>query len=53
MPKNGQPRKNGQILTKVQPSKTEPGRNRKYEHTSHKHWNWNREFKTSRVPVMA
>ena len=39
MPKNGQPRKHRQILTKVQPSKTEPGRNRKYEKTGHKHWN--------------
>ena len=25
------------ILRKLQPSKTEPGRNRKYEQTSHKH----------------
>ena len=29
--KNGQPRRNGQILRKAQPSKTEPSRNRKYE----------------------
>ena len=29
MPKNGKPRKNRQSLTKAQPSKTEPGRNRK------------------------
>ena len=27
----------GQILTKVQPTKTESGRNRKYEQTNHKH----------------
>ena len=34
--KNGQPGRNGQILRKVKPSKTEPGRNRKYEQTNHK-----------------
>ena len=28
--------KNGQILRKVQPSKTEPGRNRKHEQTNQK-----------------
>ena len=28
--------KSGQILRKVQPSKTEPGRNRKYKHMNHK-----------------
>ena len=26
--------------------KTEPGRNRKYEHTKHKAWNWISNFKT-------
>ena len=31
--------KNGQILRKVQPSKTEPGRNRKHEQTNQKKWN--------------
>ena len=36
MPKNGQPGRNGQILRKVQPSKTEPGRNIKREITSNK-----------------
>ena len=35
--KNGQPGRNGQILRKVQPSETEPGRNRKYKQTNHKH----------------
>ena len=39
-------RRNGQILTKVQPSKTEPGRNRKYEETKYKYWNWNGDLKT-------
>ena len=34
---SGQPKRNGQILRKVQPSKIETGRNRKYEHTNHKH----------------
>ena len=29
--------RNGQILIKVLPSRTEPGRNRKYEQTNHKH----------------
>ena len=32
---------NGHILREPQPSKTEPGRNRKYEQTNHKHWNLN------------
>ena len=27
------------ILRKAQPSETEPGRNRKYKQTNHKHWN--------------
>ena len=34
---NGQPGRHGQILTNVQPYKTESGRNRKYEETNHKH----------------
>ena len=29
--------KNGQILRKAQPSKTEPGRNKKYKQTKNKH----------------
>ena len=33
---NGQPGRNGQILQKILPSMTEPGRNRKYEQTNHK-----------------
>ena len=32
-----QPGRNGQILRKAQPSETEPGRNRKYRQTNHKH----------------
>ena len=32
-----QPGRNGQSLRKVKPSKTEPGRNRKYEQNNHKH----------------
>ena len=32
---NGHPRRNRQILRKVQSSKTEPGRNRKHEQTNH------------------
>ena len=36
MPKNRQLGRNGQIFRKVQPSKTEPERNRKYEQTNHK-----------------
>ena len=32
--------KNGQILRKLQSSKTEPGRNRYYEQPNYKHWNW-------------
>ena len=47
MPKNGHPRRNRQILRKVQPSNTEPERNRKYEQTNHKYWNWNFDLKTS------
>ena len=35
----GQPGRNGQILRKVKPFKTEPGRNRKYEQTNHKQCN--------------
>ena len=35
--KNGQRGRNGQILRNAQPAKTEPGRNRQYEHTNHKH----------------
>ena len=34
---NGQPRRNGQILRKVQLFKAEPGRNRKYKQTNHKY----------------
>ena len=32
-----QPGRNGQMLRKSQPSKTETGRNRKYKQTNHKH----------------
>ena len=34
---NGYPGGNGQILRKVQTSKTEPGRNRTYEQPNYKH----------------
>ena len=34
---NLEEKKNGQILRKVQSSKTEPGRNRNYEQPSYKH----------------
>ena len=34
---NGQPGRNGQILRKVQSSKTELGRNRDYEQPNYKH----------------
>ena len=33
-------RRNGQIIRKVQSSKTEPGRSRNYEQPNYKHWNW-------------
>ena len=33
---DGQPGRNGQILRKVQTSKTEQGRNRKYKQINHK-----------------
>ena len=36
---NGYPGGNGQILRKVQTSKTEPGINRSYEQPNYKHWN--------------
>ena len=36
-PTNWTPRKNGYISRNIQPSETEPGRNRKYEQTNHKH----------------
>ena len=35
------PRRYWQILRNVQPSKMEPGRNRKYEQINHKYWKWN------------
>ena len=35
--KNGQPGRNGQILRKVQSSKTAPGRKRNYEQPNYKH----------------
>ena len=34
---NGKPRRNAQILRKVQTSKTESGRNRRYGQTNHKY----------------
>ena len=37
MAKNGQPGRNGQVLRKVQFSKTELGRNRNYEQANYKH----------------
>ena len=46
MAKNGQPGRNGQVLRKVQPSKTEPGRNRNYEQPNYKHWNWSCDKKS-------
>ena len=42
---NWQPRGNGQILRKVQPHKTEPGRNKNHEQANYKHWNWNCDLK--------
>ena len=36
---NEQPRKNGQVLRKVQSSTSQPGRNTNYEQTNHKDWN--------------
>ena len=39
--KNGQVGRNGRILRKVQPSKTESGRNRNFEQNKHNHWNQN------------
>ena len=38
--------RNGQILRKVQSSKTEPGRNRNYEQPNYKHWNWSCDQKS-------
>ena len=35
LPKKWQPGRNGQALRKIQPSKTEPGRNRKHEQINH------------------
>ena len=46
MPQNGQPRRNGKILRKVQSPKTELERNRKYKQTKHKCWNWICDYKT-------
>ena len=43
--KNGRNGRNGQILRKVQSSKTEPGRNRNYEQPNYKHWNWSSDQK--------
>ena len=40
------PGRNGQILRKVQSSKTEPGRNRNYEQPNYKHWNWSCDQKS-------
>ena len=49
---NGKPPRNGQILRKVQPSKTKPGRNRKYEH-NHKHRNRNYNKNSSTTTTKA
>ena len=38
---NGKPQRNGQILRNEKSTKTEPGRNRKYEQTNPKYGNWN------------
>ena len=35
------------FFKKIKPSRTEPGRNRKYEQTKPKYWNWNSDLKTS------
>ena len=35
-----------EIVRKVQPSKTEPGRNRNYEQPNYKHWNWSFDQKS-------
>ena len=40
--------KKWKILGKAQPSETEPGRNRKYKQTSHKHWNSDCDEKSSK-----
>ena len=37
--KKEQPDRNGRIIRNIQPSKTEPGRDRKYEQTNNKHGN--------------
>ena len=47
MPINRQPWKNEQVHRKLQPSKTEQGRNRKDKQIIHKYWNWNWDYKTS------
>ena len=43
---NGQTRRNEKNLRQVPPSKSEPVRNRKYEQTKHKYWDWNCGLKT-------
>ena len=45
MPIKRTTKRNGQILKMAQSPKTEPGRNRKYEQTKHKYWNWNHDGK--------
>ena len=35
------------MFRKVQPSKPEPTRSRKYEQANDKHWNWNNNQKSS------
>ena len=39
-------KKNSGYIRKVQSSKTEPGRNRKYEQPNYKHWNWSCDQKS-------
>ena len=43
---NGQPRRNGQIPRKIQPYKTELGRNRSHELAKYKQWNKNCDKKS-------
>ena len=42
--------KKWQILKQVQPSKTEPRRNRNYEQPNYKHWNWSCDKKKKNSP---
>ena len=46
---NRQPGKNGQIPRKIQPSMTEPGRNRNCEQAKYKQWNKNCDKKSPKI----